>query len=377
MLRLVHLFACCFLISLLSSACSPVRPFAEPETSAESTHVLTKIATGGVFAPDSRGERVALARDGLLLVLVEQNRELHLAAETPLALAWSADGEQFAAAFQDGQRSRLVVYDVNGQELRSATVEGRATQLRWTPEGELLVLTIRLKVFSFGVNQRALLFHLDPQGDVTEQPLFDGTLKLKTVTDYGEDLYRFFRFDLAPLGDEIVYTRLSDPPVIRKSIKLIHQHLDVGVARQVYDLPLEAGGIFWSADNETLWLSNGSSGTFRYNLWLDRVEEERPLPGRHLAVSRSAEMQYVDGRLYRDGALITQLRDGRARFSADGRVLLIADGEQLYLYPLPVAESPQPIAADKLERLLQLRELRSKKLLSLEEYHQTKESLLR
>lgn len=376
MLRVVHTFTCLFLLVGLLVACSVPQPVVPAGPEEFNPRILTRIAAGGVFAVDPQAEKVALDRDGLYLFSMDQGTEQMLIADKPLALAWSADGKQLAATSAKGESSRLVVYGADGQEHLSSKVAGRVTQLVWTPDNKLLALSIRLHAFTFGVNQKAELLRWDLQRQIESFPLFETTLKSQTVKGMGEELYHYFRFDLTPLGDEIVYTRLYDPPVISKSIKVIHRHLKTNSEQLVYDLPLESGGSFWSSDSESIWMSNGSSRTFLYDMWQEKTGMDWPLPGQHLAVSRTAMMQYVDGHLYQGGQELAQLQDGRATFSLNGRVLLVADEQQLFAYTLPAAVFVQPVASDKLERLLQLREFRSKNLLSIEEYLQTRERIL-
>lgn len=376
MLRFVQFLSCVILSGVFLSACTVFQPILPVGPDEFRPRAIGQITPGGVFSPDPQAEKVAVERGALYLISTDAGTEKILSDKKPLALAWSVDGERLAAVFSEGEQSRLVVYNADGLENTSFLTPGRLTQLAWTPEGELLALSIQLKTFSFGTNLKAVLLRWNSQKLPAKESLFETTLKPRTVAELGEELYQLFRFDLSLFGDEIAYTRLYDPPVIRKSIKVIHRHLTARAERLVYDLPLQSGGSLWSFDSESLLMSDGGSRTFLFDLWQHRFLQSWPLPGQHLALSPMENMVFIDGYLYRDEQEIARLQSGRAVFSQNGKHLLVAGQGNLFMYSLPSVEVVSPLAERTKERLLLLREFRSKNLLTVEEYNDAREGLL-
>lgn len=367
---------CCFLLAgFLFSACSGVAPVVSTVAPGFDSIHIAQSADNGLFALGPKAEQLAVSRDeGVFLVPVAAGPEKMLTDKASAALAWSGDGTLAAAFFAQG-RSLVIFYDADGQEVGRSEMDGRITQVRWSSDGTLLAHALRMKKFSFGINLKAFLVRWDRQREMTTDHLYDTTLKPNTVSELGEDFVRLLRFDLAPLGDEIVYTRLYDPPVIEKSLKIFHRHLDTGTERLVYDLPLESGGSLWAHDSELLLLSNGSSSTFLYDPWQKRMIYSWLLPGHSLALSTTADLIYVDGHLYRGGREIARIESGRAVFGQKGDHLLIETEDEFVLYDLPGAESRRVSSPEKIDKLLMLRGFRSINLVTLDEYLAARKSL--
>jgi len=375
MLRFIYSLFCIILISAFLPACTTPHMIIPVDPEGFSPRYIGRITPGGTFSPDPAALRIAVEHKGLVLLSINDGTEKILSKQAPLALAWSNDGQRLAAAFAEEGQSKLVIYNADSREEMSLSIQGRVTQLEWSPSGELFALAVNLKVYTFGTNQKGTLLRWSPHDSIKREPLFDTTLKPRTLAELGDSFYRLSRFDLSPLGDEIIYTRLADPPVIGRSIKMTHRHLSSGAEGWVYDIPLESGGSFWSFDSEKLLISDGSR-TYQFDPWQRKELQKWQLPGQHLALSPVENMIYVDGFLYRNGQELAQLQSGRASFSHDGKHLVVADQKSLLMYSLPsvnvVDPAPQPIK----ERLLLLRELRSKGLVTMEEYLHTRESLL-
>lgn len=338
---------------------------------------LGSIAAGGAFAPDPQVKMIALDRDGLFLVDLAEQTEKRLSEKSPLELAWSADGSQLAAVFasEEQELSRLVFFDREGKESGLVKVPGRVTKLVWDSAGELLGQAVTSHKFTFGTNLKASLFRLDSKRQLVSIPLYETTLKPSTVDKFGESLYQMLSFDLAPLGDEIVYTRLSDPPVLRKHLQVFSKHLKTGKERQVFDLPLESGASFWVHNSEWLLLSDGSARTFLYDPWQGEVMQTWPVPGQSVALSPQGDLIYIDGTLYRYGEELMAVPSGRAKFSYDGQHLLVADQQNLVVIDLPAIDVAEPLESSIRDELLRLRELRSDNLLTHEKYLDARQKL--
>ena len=331
----------------------------------------------GVFAVSTAGDRIAYGHAGLSVVsLAGDKAEVSFSDRTPLSLAWSQQGAQLAAVFQDGEQTQVVVYADSGEALRSYRIDGRVTCLAWTPAADILALAVQLRTFSFGIPLKAQLVHLDPQGSVRNETLFDTTLKKGTVASLGDELYRLYGFDLSPLGDDIVFTRFYDPPVIRRNLKVFLRHLPSGATRLLMELPTEAGSAVWSADSEQVVFSDGQQRTVRFDPWTLTSVRRWDLPGRFLAHSQAGPLLYIDGQLYQDGRLAAQMADGKAAFSRNGQKLIVAGKRQFSIYSFPEA-AQSPLSQEQRQRLLTLRTLRAKELVTLDEYQRTRRELMK
>lgn len=363
--------ALCLLLFLWLAGCARL-PVTGNLPDGATLETLARIDPGAPFAADPEGGRVALVRDGLRILDPASGEQL-LSAESPAALAWADDGKRLAAAFAHGGGTLLKIF-AGGRVEREAEISGRVDRLDWHPETGLFAAATTLEVYSFGANYKAVLYRWQGEGAPLATPLHDVTLKPLTLHNWGEHLYRTVRLEISPFGDEILYTRLHDPPAFSPYLKIVQQHLETGAEREVAHVALTSGGAVHAAD-ETVLYGDGMRRSRRVDPWTASELQSWPTAGRTLAISRGGRYLLLDGRLYRDGAEIAAFPAGsEGRFSSGGRLFLRVDRR---LYRLSgLEEDPTPALAPAVrDRLRKLRKWRSDGLISHDEYLRQKQRM--
>lgn len=338
---------------------------------------VTRIDRGAPFVWAPGGERIALGRGGLRLLDLAGGTELKIWDESPVDLAWSPDGSRLAAAFPREGKTTLRLFDpANGAVMAEAVVAGRVSGLGWGGAGELLAAAVDITTYSFGGNFRQLLYRWSGTDSPVAATLAETTVKPLTLRQWGEALYRVFHLTVSPAGDELIYTRLHDPPALLPYLQVVLRHQATGAEREVATVGLESGGALFIGD--VVVYGDGRGGIRRVDPWQVRELASFPAPGVNLAISPGGSHLLADGRLYRDGnELAVFPAESSGLFAPRGDRLLVRNGSTLFLLAgLPADEAAPPGMAVR-ERLLLLRKWRSQGLISADEYRAAKERILK
>ena len=337
-------------------ACAPVSRLSAPAGGA--VRLLSDAAPAGPLAWSTDGRRLAFVQGGVRVLFLPRGPQQRWDRRTPRALAWAPAGKQLAAAFEQGKESLVARFGAPGRVLAAVRVPGRVTDLRWRGHKELLFLAVTMTRYSFGADRRVRLYHWTGQGKPRATLLDDATLKPLTLRRWGRLLERGSHLQLSPLQDEILYTRLHDPPAESPYWELVLRHLDTGRERSVARLGLESAGGRFTAGGAQVVYGDGGRQTRRIDPWLGRTVAVYPQAGRFLATGPAGEL-FVDGSLYRGRQLLARFPTGTRGYFAAGRkkVLLRLEG-RIYLAAVPgltrgrARPAPSPI-------LLRLRRWRS------------------
>jgi hypothetical protein len=331
------------------------------------------ITDGAPFAADPTRERIALGREGLRLWTPATGAETRLDATTPSALAWSPAGDRLAAAFPRAGETAVRLLDPAGRPGEETVVAGEVHRICWLPGDGLLFAATTLKVYSFGGGFSLTLFRWDGRGAPQATSLHEVTLKPLTLRQWGGVIHRTPGLALSPLGDEILYARLHDPPAFSPYLKLIVRHLETGGERVVASVPLPGATAVFAPDGETVLYGDGRQ-VHTVEAWTGREGESRPTPGAAIALSPAGEWLLLDDRLYREGAEAAVFAEPCAGAFAPGGRLLLRCGGRLHLLSGLVEEAPAPPAVR--ERLLLLRKWRASGLITPDEYLEQKSRIL-
>lgn len=319
------------------------------------------------WSPD--GRHVAFGRSGTVVRTLADGSEARLDPRTPQQLCW-LDERRLVIALADGETTRLLLVQP-GAESREIGLPGRPVALARAADGTLLAVTTALRRYSFGANLTSRLFRWDGTLPPVERVLDDVSLKPQTVSQWGERLYAQLQPSVAPLGDEIVYARLHDPPAFPPYLELVQRHLGGGPVRELATLPLGGGGALWF-DDERLLLGDGRGGTRIFDPWSKTAGEGWPHLSGPIAVAPGGRSLFTAGALLAGSSVVLQLEGVTAAwFAPDGRRLLLRRGRELLLLDgMAAPAAPAPLDPSARERLLRLRLWRSEGLITPEEYRQ-------
>lgn len=337
---------------------------------------IARVSAAGPMAISADGRMVAWGGKVLTLVDLETNQRFEPLSLAPDSLCWSPDGSLLAAAlYHDGQ-AQLQVLDRNGTLVYEQALPGRVFRLRWPQAGGLMAGALQADSYKFGTHVTEHLLRWDDLWQVTDIPLYETTLMPITMARLGEHLYQTFDFDLSPLGDEVLYTRVHAPPAFSSTRHLILHNLRSGEERQVANLPLLGGTGRLAADAESVLVVDGQGTIKKQDLWSGALRQQ--WPGSRFDYSAATDLLIADGRLFLDQLEFFDLPEASsAQFSLGGKFILIAWHKSLYrLEGYSVAAVPE-LEPEILERLLKLRYLRSRGLIEPNEYLDAKEKLAR
>jgi len=322
-----------------------------------------------VWAPD--GERIALAYKGTRIRNLATGAEEVLDSALPVALCWSADGEKLVAAYAvpAGLRLRLFALGSVGP-VGETTVPGRVAGLFCPDDGSVVVIASVLRTFSFGGNFATSLYRWDGANEPTAIIVNDVSVKPLTLKKLGASIFDLVQPQLAPMQDELLFTRLHDPPALAPYFQLVQVHLLSGSSRVVADLPLTSSGGRYLAQGERVLVADGQGSTLLIDPWTQEVAAVLSLPGHVLATSPVGSRQLVDGHLFVDDKEIAVLPDvDAAGFAPRGdRLLIRRDGDLFLLEYLPAEPRPSWFVDPLRQRLLKLRQWRSSGLINHTDY---------
>lgn len=366
------------LVLLLCGACAGL-PVGGPYADILQVRRLAAHDRATPLAPSPDGRLLALVRGQLRLLPISGGAELALDAGRPLALAWSADGSRLAAAFAAAGGSRLAIFAPDGSVLAEQTVRGRVTALSWTPLDELVAAAVELEQFRFGLAYRQLLIRRDSAGTATAAVLHEAMLKPATVRSLDSDrLAGLMVPRFAPLGDELIYLRVQDPPAFTPYRRIMVRNLANDTERELATVGIGPVGIACGADGEELVLDSGEGRLQRIPLWGAATGNDVPLSGRLTALSPDGHYLLADGRLLRDGALVADFPPQVAGlFLADGR-LLVAAAEEIFLVSgFAGGNAVRNMSRQQQEQLMTLRAWRAAGLISADQFRAARERLFK
>ncbi len=364
-------------LMILLSGCARL-PIAGPDANRLTSTFVTRLDAEPLFAAAPGGQKVAFSHEGVRVMPLPSGESRPLSTERPLALAWSPDGGKLAVALGSGTGSRIAVFDAAGVAVAETPAAGLVGTIFWTGPDVLLAVTMELEPHKFGTSCREVLLRWPLAGAPERTLLHETTLKPYTVRKLSSGLARVISPAISPLGDELLYGRIQDPPEFDAYLKVIVRNLASGAEREVVKTAIGDGSARFSADGEELMVSNGSGQIRRIAAWNESEKPAAPFSGRVLAVSPDGRHLLADGRLLDDGreaALFPPRTTGE--FLDDGRLLVVADGALFLVSGIGAAVAEPVMPPEKLERLRTIRAWRAAGLISAEEYVKTKEKVMK
>lgn len=344
---------------LAIAACSPAAlTFSDKERAPLAQ--AAAITSAQLFAWSPDGESVAIDRHGLKILHLSSGTLSRSAVDNARKLAWGAPGLALATAQDEHFRLYLREYDGEAREI--AAGEGVVVDLKWSGD-KLFALVMRQKYFSFGINQRSFLLTWQRGADIAEELLADATLKPSTPRKVGEHFPYGPYLHISPYGDEIVYSRLHDPPAFSVNYRVAVRHLASGRERMLGSHALSGGAAAIMIDGEHLLLSDGEYQVKRIAIWGKGQEKYFESSAGDLVAAGG--LVYAAGHLYRDRERLWALPQAHpAHFSPDGSQLAILAAGQLYIVSVQRAVvRPVPTSVQ-----LKLRRLRALGLITPVEY---------
>jgi len=284
---------------------------------------VVAIDEGGLFAADSSGLKVAVAKEGgLTLLSLKPKSEQKLSPDQPIALSWSPDGSVLAAAFSTGgYETRLKLYSAQGEPLRETSLSVALSKMIWSARGDLLATGFVLKVFSFGGNLQQLLYLVDGD-DVVTTVLSDTTLTLATMRKLSPVMQGVLPVAFSPSGDELVYVHVHDPPQFSPFLQLLHRNWQSGGKRSLQRMPLQQLSVDWDKSGQSVKVRS-SDGVQKVDLWTATgVSTDLPAAGRY---------RFTNGQLYDGKEMLADWGFGaQLQILSDGR-FLVSVKKTLYL----------------------------------------------
>ncbi|PLX85758.1 MAG: hypothetical protein C0614_04250 [Desulfuromonas sp.] len=294
---------------------------------------IVRLTSDQLFSANVQGTHVAYTDSGLWLCSLDTRHPLKIDPIRPLAFSWSDNGERLAAVFAlvSGE-TRLAVYSRDGQ-LRSEDVfPVEFVGLHWSQRGDLLLAGYVLKNYRFGSNLSQTLLVVDSSGVRTEITLGDTTLNPSTVKRYRSTLRELLKACFTASGDELVYTRLHDPPEFPSYLQLVFRNWQGGPEKLVAQLEPGRYDFQFTNNNTSLWATPQGRSPVHVPLWSGAVVGEQEVKTHQVGQnSLDGVYRFTDGVLYAGSRLIASWPPGsRLQFLAGGR-FLFADQYALYL----------------------------------------------
>lgn len=268
----------------------------------------------GLFAADRDGQKVAVAKNGLLLLDLESGFKEKLPSAQPIALSWSPDGSVLAAAFSVADyETRLSLYSAQGELLQETVLPAALSQLTWSVHGDLLATGFALKVFSFGGSLQQFLFKVDGD-DVVTTVLSDATLRLATMQSLSSIMLDVLPVAFSPSGDELVYVQLHEPPQFLPYLQLIYRNWPAGEGRSLQKMPLQTLRLSWDKSDQSVAV-HSADGVQVLELW--------PTSDDPLNRSVASRYSFINGRLFDGEQLVADWGESaHLQILSAGRFLL-------------------------------------------------------
>lgn len=364
-----HLIAALVAVTLLAGCATTLKGARVPEG-----FRITRIAASDPAAPFavSPSGAVAFVSAGRIEIRDRSGNVIAIPDAPAGALCFSPAGDRLAAGFPSAGETTLRLYDAAGKPVAETRVPGRITSLIWRSERELLAGALTVKKYSFGSDLKSWLYRWDG-GTAPVATLLTGvTLRPKVAAMPEALLYNQLLIAVSPYGDEIAYSALKDPPVFTPYLKVSTRNLETGGETEVAKTTLGAGRVAYTPDGEAL-LVGDDKETGRVSLRDGKTVARWPSSGRSLAVSPSGAHTFLDAQLYQGDRVSATFPAGtRGVFLPDGSGLALSHQGTLYLVS-GLKDAPAPPLPFDLDRLLELRRLKSQGLITESEYRREKD----
>jgi len=358
----------------LGGCVGPIKPFPALNAAALRVQPLVRIEQGAPFALSADGRWLAFAEQRLNLRDIESADQLELEPLVPDAMSWSMKNELAVSMAQEGQ-ALLRLYSVTGERLFEQPLPGRVSRLQWSEDGTLTAGVLERKTYRFGTHLTAWLYQWNEKRQLKRWKLFESTINPAVAAQQGDHLFRLFDFDLSPLGDEVLLTRIFAPPAFAPARRLMLYHLATRKTQILDELPLTSGSARLGAEGETLFVAKGAGQISQRRIWFEHLDQQ--WPGENFSFSPRAQLLLIDNRLYNRKGLLLELPPlSQPRFSAGGRYLLVLHADALYRIGGYPRADLLPFEPRVLKKLLQLRRLRSLGLIEPRDYSQARERLV-
>lgn len=347
LLALFPLVACTPASLTLSPNHPPLQPVAE-------------MAATDHFAWRPDGLAAAFIRGSLRVVDLARGNTEDTGLKGVQSISWGTPG--LSAAVSTPQGYRVILLEPHGHEQVIASGAGTVVDQQWR-EGRLYALVLRNKYYSFGINQRSYLL-IWQQGESSRETLLaDVTLKPTTPKRVGARFTYGSYLRVSPFGDEIIYSRMHDPPAFSPEYRVFVYHLTAETERQLGRHALGDGTTILLPDGEHALLSDGKVKVERLPIWGEGRRKIYDSPTSELAAA--GELIYHAGSLSRGGETLWSLvPGGKVFFSPDAaRLAILTQG---YLYIADVQGRIPPLKSDP--QRLKLRRLRALGLISDQDY---------
>ncbi len=373
--RCMNKLLVCLLSFLLTGCVAAIVPLPVLDAERFSIRQLLPVDKIGLMAISADGRMLAWSDSDLELFDIESSQRHSLLNARAETLRWSFDGALLAATtYMDGE-SHLYVYDRSGVAVFDTHFAGRVGRLQWSHTGQLTAGVLSARKFSFGTHIKGQLLSWDGRWRMTKIPLFETTIKPTTAAQLADRLYETFDFDLSPLEDEVLYTRLYAPPAFAATRYLVLHNLQTGEEKQIASLPMLVGKGRLAADGESAYVTDGKGQITLQDLWSTRILQQ--WTGTRFDYDPRSEWLIADGGLYQGQQLQVQLPPKSFfRLSSGGHFLLVSWNRQLYLLSDYSAGERTKIGGVRMKKLQKLRRLRSRGLIEQAEYLQARERLL-
>ena len=351
-------------------------PVSGPQAASLSATALTSVAPAAPWCINPADFSIAMGDNGLQLVDPASGIRTRLAPPSPSALAWSPDGKRLAAALPGGDSGTLAIFSRQGESIAQAPVPGRVTSIEWVSPTDLVALGVGVRAFSFGSAITATLYRWDGTSEPQATRLFETTVKPLTVRQWGDRTVTSISMAISPERDEMLYTRLHDPPAFSPYMRIILRNLDNGAERDVATVPFSSGGGRFVGLGDRIVYGDGSSSSTLMEPWSDKVIHTFPAPGKQLAASPAGKYLLIDGHLYQGETEIASFPPtAEGRFAAAGD-LYIRHGTDIYRVGGLTETIPAPLSPAVAERLRTLRAWRSEGLISDREFRESRERIM-
>lgn len=365
----------CILVLLVTGGCARLPVVGELPQGVQISR-LGEIEGATVFDWHPDGARIAIAAE-ILGIHDTATKELKvLAMEKPEALAWKADGVRLAAAFSREQQTMLRLYDQHGVMIAGTAVDGYVTTLAWLGSGEVLAGALTLERLSFGTIVKQILYQWNGTGKPAATVISETTVRPFIGRWPRQVLYGTFTFSVSPLGEEIVYSRLQDPPQFSPYLKIIIRQMKDGAEMEAATAAVGSGTPIYSADGESIIYGDRGS-IHNFDPWQQKDLTTLQSPGRSIALSPGGKFALIDGHLNREGkelVVFPPLSNGR--FSPDGKSLVLGLEGHLYLVS-GLKDGPVAGQGENIKRQLRsLHRWRSEGLINATDYTAARKRIL-
>lgn len=364
------------LLFFLLGCTAPVQKLELADASRFTIQQISRIKTLGPMAIAPDGQSVAWSDADLNLHQLSTPEHSHPLDVPADAVCWSPDGRFLAATARMDGESHLYVFDRSGAPVYDLHLPGRVARLQWPASGRLTAGLLSTQAYSFGTHVKAHLLTWDGRWKISRKLLYETTLTPSTAQLFGPRLFRSLDFDLSPLEDEVLYTRIYAPPAFAASRQLLLKNLQTGRERVVSALPLLKGSARLAVDGESMLIDEGLGVVRMEDMWSGKALQE--WEGEQFAFDHASELVVTNSSLYQGRHKLIKLPPGsRAQVSPGGRFLAVAWQGMLYhLTGYPVMKEKK-ISGVQMKKLQKLRRLRSRELITLPEYRQARERVLR